>query len=76
MTARELINQLMNLDLDSPVYLAEIPNVRPKFENVVGYATTENSQLINSKFTIKEVGVHGFYGARFNYIVLKERDKE
>lgn len=65
MTVRELINKLMDMDLDKPIYLCELTNDATK---CIGYP--EIGMICKSDFKIIDIGVHGVYGSYFNCITI------
>lgn len=68
MTVRELINKLMDMDLDKPIYITEFANID---DNIIGYINSAPIKLSN--FEITEVDIHGVYNAFFNCITIKSK---
>ena len=67
MTVRELINKLMDLDLDKPVYITVIDQNAKS--NCVGFINMDSIKLSDQK--IIDVDIHGVYGERFNCITIQ-----
>ena len=65
MTVRELINKLMDLDLDKPIYLTEFNEDNSK---TIGYVKMESISL--SDYEIKDVDIHGVYNDYYNCITI------
>ncbi len=71
MTVRELINKLMDMDLDKPIYITEFANIDDNVNNMIGFINSEPIKLSN--FEIAEVDIHGVYNAFFNCITIKSK---
>lgn len=67
MTVRELINMLMNLDLDKPVFITEID--KDAETKCIGYVGM--SPIIISEKQIIDVNIHGIYNTDFNCITIQ-----
>ena len=65
MTVRELINKLMDLDLDKPVYITEFGSYG---DSTVGYIGLD--PINNTGYDIKDISVHDIFGTRFNCITI------
>lgn len=58
MTARELINELLNLDLDKEVYIC---TYKPSKTHGEPIAYTKKGKIYLSKYKIKDIGVNGLF---------------
>ena len=67
MTVRELINKLMNMDLDKPIYVTRITDKTNG--NCVGFI--DNNPITIAKEKIIDVDIHGIYGTFFNCITIQ-----
>lgn len=70
MTARELINKLMDLNLDKEIYITRPidKNSEHGYEHQIGYAN--NIPIEPAEQEIIDVGVHGLYGTYLNCITI------
>ena len=73
MTVRELINLLMNLNLDKPVFITEFDN-KDNEDKTIGYVEFEGIHL--SDYVIKDVDIHGVYGDYYNCITINKNKGE
>ena len=68
MTVRELINKLMDLNLDKPIYITELNTDN---EKTIGYIDGMK-EICLSDYSIKDVGIHGVYNEMFNCITISK----
>lgn len=68
MTVRELINELMNLNLDKPIYITEPTDNSD--DKTIGYIGHQGIKI--SDLEIVEADIHGVYGEYFNCLTVKK----
>ncbi len=72
MTVRELINKLMDMNLDDPVYITKI--VDHTSSKCVGFVNDNPIELATEK--IIDVDIHGVFGTLLNCITVVEEEEK